>query len=67
DRFDGSAGAAGAVVDGGTWGRAVAAGLDPQGALERCDSAAVLEALGALVQGPGRSNLLDLHLLAIGP
>ena len=67
DRFDGSAGASGAVVDGGTWARALAAGMDPQGALDRCDSAPVLEALGGLVRGPGRSNLLDLHLLAIGP
>jgi glycerate-2-kinase len=66
DRYDGSAGAAGAVVDGATWERAVAAGLDPAGALERCDSAAVLEEVGGLVQGPGRSNLLDVHLLAIG-
>ena len=65
DRFDGNSGASGAVVDGGTWQRAVDHGLDPQGALDRCDSATVLETLGALVQGPGRSNLLDLHLLSI--
>jgi glycerate 2-kinase len=66
DRYDGSAPGSGAVVDGTTWECAVAAGLDPAGALERCDSAPVLERLGCLVQGPGRSNLLDLHLLAIG-
>jgi glycerate 2-kinase len=66
DREDGSAGASGAVVDGGTWQQALEAGLDPQAALDRCDSAALLEPLGALVRGPGRSNLLDLHLLAMG-
>jgi glycerate 2-kinase len=65
DRWDGNSGASGAAVDGRTWGRALAAGLDPQGALDRCDSATVLEELGCLVQGPGRSNLLDLHLLGI--
>jgi glycerate 2-kinase len=65
DQYDGSAGAAGAAIDGQTWERALAAGLDPAGALDRCDSAGVLEALGCLVRGPGRSNLLDLHLLAV--
>jgi glycerate 2-kinase len=65
DRLDGSAPAAGAVVDSETWPHAVAAGLDPQGALDRCDSARPLAALGALVEGPGRSNLLDVHLLRI--
>jgi hydroxypyruvate reductase len=67
DREDGSSGASGAVVDGTTWPRALAAGLDPAAALERCDSASVLDRLGALVRGPGRSNLLDLHLLAVAP
>jgi glycerate-2-kinase len=67
DQYDGTAGAAGAVIDGTTWERAVTAGLDPARALDRCDSATVLQALGCLVRGPGRSNLLDLHLLAIGP
>jgi glycerate 2-kinase len=66
DERDGSAPASGAVVDGETWAEALAAGLDPQGALDRCDSARPLEALGCLVRGPGRSNLLDLHLLAVG-
>jgi glycerate 2-kinase len=65
DRSDGIAEASGAVVDGATWERALRAGLDPQGALDRCDSAAPLAALGCLVRGPGRSNLLDLHLMGI--
>jgi glycerate-2-kinase len=65
DREDGNAGASGAVVDGSTWLRAVRDGLDPQGALDRCDSAGLLGALGCLVRGPGRSNLLDVHFLSI--
>jgi glycerate 2-kinase len=66
DDRDGSAPASGAVVDGQTWSRARAAGLDPEAALATCDSAGPLEALGCLVRGPGTSNLLDLHLLAVG-
>jgi glycerate 2-kinase len=67
DRRDGSAPASGAAVDGDTWARAVSAGLDPEGALARYDSATPLEQLGCLVHTPARSNLLDLHLLAICP
>ena len=66
DDRDGTSPAAGAVVDGQTWPRALAAGLDPDSALARCDSAGLLEGLGCLVQGPGTSNLLDLHLLMVG-
>jgi glycerate-2-kinase len=65
DDRDGSARASGAMVDGATWDAAVRAGLDPAAALARCDSEAPLAALGCLVVGPARSNLLDLHLLAI--
>ncbi len=65
DDRDGSSDASGAVVDGSTWQRAQDQGLDPAGALERCDSETPLKALGSLVRGPGTSNLLDLHLLAI--
>jgi hydroxypyruvate reductase len=66
DDRDGSSDASGAAVDGSTWTRAEAAGLDPAAALERCDSETPLKALGCLVRGPGTSNLLDLHLLSIG-
>jgi hydroxypyruvate reductase len=66
DDRDGSSDASGAVVDGATWERAESRGLDPSGALSRCDSETPLAALGCLVRGPGTSNLLDLHLLAIG-
>ena len=66
DDRDGATEACGAVVDGATWARAEEAGLDPAGALERYGTEGPLKALGCLVRGPGRSNLLDLHLLAIG-
>lgn len=65
DDRDGSSDASGAIVDGSTWERAKSQGLDPAGALDRCDSETPLKALGSLVRGPGTSNLLDLHLLAI--
>jgi glycerate 2-kinase len=64
DDRDGSGDGSGAVVDGTTWSRAVAAGLDPQAALDHFDSAGLLGALGLIVRGPGTSNLLDVHLLA---
>jgi glycerate 2-kinase len=64
DDRDGSGDASGAVVDDTTWPRALAAGLDPEGALTRFDSAGLLGRLGCLVRGPGTSNLLDVHLLA---
>ncbi|HET6282630.1 MAG TPA: DUF4147 domain-containing protein [Polyangia bacterium] len=66
DDRDGSSDASGARVDGSTWARAQSAGLDPARALDLCDSETPLKALGCLVRGPGTSNLLDLHLLAIG-
>jgi hydroxypyruvate reductase len=65
DDRDGSTAGAGAVVDGATWPKAVAAGLDPQAALDACDSARPLGALGCLVCSPGTSNLLDVHLLGV--
>lgn len=67
DDRDGSADAAGAVVDGGTWARAEAAGCHPAAALAACDSEPPLRAAGALLRGPGTSNLLDLHLLVVAP
>jgi hydroxypyruvate reductase len=65
DDRDGSSDVSGGAVDGATWARAVAQGLDPQGALDRCDSATLLQKIGATVRGPGTSNLLDLHFLAV--
>jgi hydroxypyruvate reductase len=64
DGSDGPTDAAGAVVDGQTWNQAEGRGLDPQGALDRCDSYRVHDALGTLVRtGPTGTNLCDLHLL----
>jgi len=65
DDRDGNTDVSGAVVDGRTWPDAVAAGLDPAAALAAFDSERPLRALGCLVRGPGTSNLLDLHLLAV--
>jgi hydroxypyruvate reductase len=65
DDRDGNSPAAGAVVDGQTWPRAVAEGLDPEQALLGFDSAGPLEALGCLLPPHGTSNLLDLHLMAV--
>jgi glycerate 2-kinase len=65
DDRDGNSDVSGALVDGNSWVRAVDSGLDPQRALDRCDSATLLATLGATIRGPGTSNMLDLHLLAV--
>jgi len=55
---------AGAFVDGTTWDRIVAAGLDPAAALAGCDAGRVLHAVGALfVTGPTGVNHADLVIL----
>ena len=66
DDRDGDTDVSGAIVDGTTWHRARALGLDPEQALRRFDSLSVLAATGDTIRGPGTSNLLDLHLL-VGP
>ena len=65
DDRDGNSDVSGAIVDGTTWSRARALGLDPEAALRRFDSLPVLAAIGDTLRGPGTSNLLDLHLLAV--
>jgi glycerate 2-kinase len=66
DGTDGPTDAAGALVDGGSIGRARARGLDPAARLEHNDSNPVLAASGDLVvTGPTNTNLLDLYLLLI--
>ena len=65
DDRDGDTPVSGGLVDGTTWTRIRAAGLDPQRALERWDSYTALAAAGDTVTGPGTSNLLDLHLLVV--
>jgi len=63
DDRDGNTDVSGAIVDGTTWERARARGLDPAAALRAYDSLPVLAAIGDTLRGPGTSNLLDLHLL----
>lgn len=65
DDRDGDTPASGGLVDGTTWARIYAAGLDPQKALDRWDSYTALAAVGDTVTGPGTSNVLDLHLLLV--
>lgn len=61
DGVDGSSGAAGAIVDGGTAERIRRGGLDPADALEANDSATALEMSGDLVvTGPTGTNVADL-------
>jgi len=66
DGTDGPTDAAGALVDGGSAGRARAGGLDPSARLDDNDSNPVLSATGDLVvTGPTNTNLLDLYLLVV--
>jgi hydroxypyruvate reductase len=69
DGTDGPTDAAGALVDGETWARAAAAGVDPRAALAASDSHGFFRALGDLVvTGPTGTNLMDLYLgLVAGP
>jgi hydroxypyruvate reductase len=67
DGIDGTTPHAGAIVDGGTLGRAAAAGLDAAEALARHDSGTFFAALGeALVTGPTGTNVNDLALVLVG-
>jgi len=63
DDRDGNSDVSGAIVDGTTWLRARARGLDPEASVRAYDSLPVLAAIGDTLRGPGTSNLLDLHLL----
>ena len=66
DGTDGPTDAAGALVDGGSVGRARARGIDPAARLEDNDSNPALAAAGDLVvTGPTNTNLLDLYLVLI--
>jgi hydroxypyruvate reductase len=61
DGGDGPTDAAGAVVTGETYSRALAAGLDPAANLARNDSHPFFESLGDLLRpGPTRTNVNDL-------
>jgi hydroxypyruvate reductase len=62
DDRDGASTAQGAVADGGTFARARLQGLAPERYGGSFDTASFFLALGDEVHGPGRSNVLDLHL-----
>lgn len=66
DGIDGTTDAAGAIADGQTVARSVAAGLDPYASLEDNDSHTVFTALDDLVvTGPTDTNVMDLRLVLI--
>ncbi|MBW2456013.1 MAG: DUF4147 domain-containing protein [Deltaproteobacteria bacterium] len=66
DGGDGPTDAAGAVVDHRSWAALAEAG-DPEAAMARADAYPLLDAVGALIRtGPTGTNVLDLHLLAVG-
>lgn len=61
DGTDGPTEDAGALVDGSTWERIAAAGLDPEICLEKADAGTALSAAGDLVHtGPTGTNVGDL-------
>lgn len=66
DGKDGPTDAAGALVDGATWERAVEAGVDPAQALAENDSYRALSAAGDLLRtGPTGTNVADLVMLGV--
>lgn len=66
DGIDGTSHAAGAVADGRSAARALAAGCDPVAMLDDNDSHAVFERLDDLiVTGPTETNVMDLRLVLI--
>nr|WP_083811897.1 DUF4147 domain-containing protein [Terriglobus saanensis] len=66
DGIDGNSPAAGAVVDGSTWQRALRAGMNPQNALESFNAYPLFEALGDTVDpGPSGNNIRDLRVIFV--
>ena len=66
DGKDGSADAAGAVVDGGTVARARAEGLDPKAHLANNDSYAFFrQADGLVITGPTGTNVMDIQVIIV--
>lgn len=61
DGVDGASNDAGALVDGGSWQRALDGGIDPARALAAADSGRALEAAGDLLHtGPTGTNVGDI-------
>src|ERR1700686_848387 len=68
DGIDGNSSAAGAVADGETLGRAMAAGLNPEDAFRRSDAFSFFACLDdVVVTGPTGNNLRDLRILLSEP
>ena len=68
DGMDGNSPAAGAVADGETLSRTIAAGLDVRASFERSDAYAFFQRLNdAVVTGPTGNNLRDLRILIAAP
>ena len=68
DGRDGPTDAAGALVDGGSWQRSLARGIDPAAALAEHDSYHALDAAGDLLRtGPTGTNVMDLVIAAGAP
>jgi glycerate 2-kinase len=64
DGIDGNSTAAGAVVDGTTFTRAKAQGLEIQAALQKFDANPLFNAIGdAVITGPTGNNVRDLRIL----
>jgi hydroxypyruvate reductase len=68
DGIDGNSSAAGAVADGETLGRAMAAGLNLDDAFRRSDAFSFFAGLDdVVVTGPTGNNLRDLRILLSEP
>ena len=68
DGIDGNSPAAGAVADGETLGRAMAAALNPGDSFQRSDACTFFARLDdAIVTGPTGNNLRDLRILLAEP
>ena len=67
DGTDGPTDAAGGVIDGGTYERARAKGLDPLASLRNNDSYHLLQKTGDLLMtGPTNTNVMDVRLVLAG-
>jgi glycerate 2-kinase len=67
DGTDGPTDAAGAIADGETVKRAIAADLKPRAALDGNDAYPFFERLGDLIiTGPTRTNVMDVRLVLVG-
>ena len=66
DGSDGPTKAAGAMVDGRTWDRAMKKGIPPENKLGNNDSYHFFkEAGGLVITGPTGTNVMDVHILLI--